>query len=209
MYASCGCFSIGCNYLTNTLPFPTNGTIALLCVDYLSGQVGEDIFDNFGKTIQMKAKHLLIALLLFLSCNIYAQTTITGKVVKVTDGDTFNLLTKEKKQIRVRVYGIDAPERSQSFGNASRKYLASMIAGKQVTAFVTKTDRYGRKIAKVKTDSINDISFEMIKSGMAWHYSYYDNTKVYAEAEKAARAAKKGLWILPDPVNPYLYRKNR
>ena len=131
----------------------------------------------------------------------------TGRVVKVSDGDTFTLLTKDLKQIKVRMYGIDAPESKQAFGEKSRLFLAGMIAGKEVVLEIKDTDKYGRTVAKVKTDNVEDVGLEMLKAGMAWHYSYYDKTKAYIQAEKEAKEKKVGLWIDKNPINPYDFRK--
>jgi endonuclease YncB( thermonuclease family) len=131
------------------------------------------------------------------------NTNFTGKVVRVADGDTFTILTDGNTQIRVRIYGIDAPETGQAYSDKSRLYLANMIAGRKVVVMVQSIDQYGRKVAKVKTDSIADVGLEMIKAGFAWHYSYIDNTKEYGQAERDARAKQAGLWADKNPVNPY------
>ena len=78
-----------------------------------------------------------------------------------------------------------------------------MIVGKTVKVNVKDTDRYG----KVSTAEIKDVSLEMIKAGMAWHYSYYDNTPSYKLAQQQAKKEKKGLWQDPKPMNPYEWRK--
>jgi len=131
---------------------------------------------------------------------------ITAKVVKVSDGDTFTVLTEKKKQTRIRIYGIDAPETGQPYSEKSRLYLANMIAGRVVTIEVKSNDKYGRKVAKVKTETINDVGLEMLRAGYAWHYSHFDNTKAYVQAEQEAREKRVGLWADKNPVNPYEYR---
>jgi endonuclease YncB( thermonuclease family) len=82
-----------------------------------------------------------------------------------------------------------------------------MIAGKTVKVNVKDTDRYGRFIGIVSTDKIKDVNLEMIKAGMAWHYSYYDNTPSYKLAQQQAKKGNKGLWQDPNPINPYEWRK--
>ena len=151
-----------------------------------------------------------IILLLFLLCNCtIAQTTIHGRSVNVADGDTFTLLDDNNTQHRIRLDGIDAPERGQAFGNRSREYLANMIVGKRLSVSFTEKDRYGRILGKVSTDSIHDVNLCMIKSGMAWHYSYFNSEKEYADAEKDARMKKTGLWVDKNPINPYEFRKSK
>ena len=134
--------------------------------------------------------------------------TLVGKVVRIADGDTFTLLL-DQKQYRIRLYGIDAPETKggQPYSHKSKEYLASMIAGKTVAVDIKDTDRYGRYLGVVSTSDIKDVNLEMLRSGMAWHYSYYDNTPACKTAQQQAKKSKKGLWADPSPINPYDWRK--
>lgn len=149
-------------------------------------------------------------LLTFLFCLCVHAETLTGKVVRIADGDTFTLLI-DKKQHRIRLHGIDAPETKggQPYSQRSKDYLSSMIAGKTVKVNVKDTDRYGRFIGIVSTDKIKDVNLEMIKAGMAWHYSYYDNTPSYKSAQQQAKKGKKGLWQDSKSINPYEWRKKQ
>lgn len=148
---------------------------------------------------------------IFLSITAFAD--FTGKVVKVTDGDTINVLESDKTLHKVRLTGIDAPERGQPYGSKSTDYLASMVAGKQVYVESDKKDRYGRNLGKVLIDG-QDINLEQVKAGMAWWYEYYkkqqsqSDQRLYEQAEKDARNGKLGLWADPHPVNPYEWRKS-
>lgn len=146
----------------------------------------------------------VLSVLVFMSAS--PTEYIMGKVVKVSDGDTFSILTESNEQIRIRVYGIDAPEAGQAYSEKSRLYLAKMVAGRKVTIEVKSTDKYGRKVAKTKTETINDVGLEMLRAGYAWHYSHFDNTKEYIQAEREAREKRAGLWADKNPVNPYEYR---
>ena len=149
-------------------------------------------------------------LLLFLSCHcLISQTTIQGRSVHVADGDTFTLLDDNNTQHRIRLEGIDAPERGQAFGNRSREHLANMIVGKRLAITYTEKDKYERILGKVSTDSIHDVNLRMIKSGMAWHYPYFNSEKEYADAEKEARRKIIGLWVDANPINPYEFRKSK
>lgn len=155
---------------------------------------------------------LFLTITLFMICVTACQAqTIGGKVVKVSDGDTFTLLMDNKKTVRVRLHGIDAPEikGGQPFSRAAKECLAEMIAGQKVTVDVKDTDRYGRYIGIVRTSSVRDVNLEMLRAGMAWHYSYYDKTPAYVKAERDARKAKVGLWRDKKPVNPYEWRKKK
>jgi endonuclease YncB( thermonuclease family) len=136
---------------------------------------------------------------------------LTGKVVKVVDGDTIYVLDDALTQQKIRLSGIDAPEKSQPYGLASRKHLASLVAGKSVTVEYTKHDRYGRIVGKVVIDGV-DACLEQIKAGLAWHYKKYQNEqaagdrKVYAQAENQARAERIGLWRDNNPRPPWEFR---
>ncbi len=115
------------------------------------------------------------------------------------DGDTLYVLDANYKDHKIRLAGIDAPERKQAYGLASRKHLASIVASKQVTIEYQKRDRYGRIVGKVLLDGI-DACLEQVKAGFAWHYKKYqheqslEDQRLYAEAENQARNERLGLW---------------
>ena len=132
---------------------------------------------------------------------------LSGKVVKIADGDTFTLLVNNHDQVKVRLDGIDAPEKKQAFGNKAKQFLSSMIRGVPVTVKVLKKDRYGRSIGKVSTSKVKDVNLEMIKAGYAWHYKEYNKEKSYASAEINARKRKLGLWQDRNPIKPQDFRK--
>lgn len=131
---------------------------------------------------------------------------IEGKVVKVSDGDTIHVLTDENKLIKVRLFGIDAPEKKQAYGQASRKYLSDLIAGKIVNVDIKSRDRYKRSIGIVYLDN-KDINYEMVINGFAWAYSYYSDK--YNLAQETAKNNKVGLWVDKAPISPYEFRKMR
>jgi len=116
----------------------------------------------------MAVRVITLGLLLCFSLTAFADT-LTGKVVKITDGDTIYVLDANYTQHKIRLAGIDAPERKQAYGLASRKHLASIVAGQQVTIEYKKRDRYGRIVGKVLLDGI-DACLEQVKAGFAWHY---------------------------------------
>ncbi len=161
----------------------------------------------------MKKKSVvIISLLLCILCSIGAWAeTLQGRVVGVSDGDTFTLLVDGNKQVKVRLHGIDAPEKSgnQPFSQKSKEKLSELIAGKTVSVEVNDYDRYGRALGIVKTDTHSDVNLEMIECGMAWHYNYYDKTPAYIQAQKNAKAKRLGLWADKNPVNPYEWRKQK
>lgn len=148
----------------------------------------------------------ILVILLLLPMAITAQV-IKGRVVKIADGDTFTLLVDEHEQIKVRLDGIDAPEKGQSYGTRAKEYLSNMIWGQPVTVYVKGKDRYGRSIGKVSTPTIKDVNLEMIKGGFAWQYRDYNKDKTYSAAEEQARSTRKGLWQEKNPMRPQDYRK--
>ena len=131
---------------------------------------------------------------------------IVGQVVKVSDGDTLTVLDSSKTQHKIRLHGIDAPEKKQAFGKASRKFLAGLVANREVRVAWSKRDRYQRILGTVFVDG-KDANLEMLKAGMAWHYKKFDSTPAYAQAESEARAAKRGLWQDKSPIEPESFRK--
>ena len=153
-------------------------------------------------------KKLLFLSLLLLSLSTFSAEII-GKVVGVSDGDTITVLDDmDQGNFRIRLDKIDAPEKKQAFGNKAKQYLSSLIFGKKVSIRYKSIDRYGRILGVVFLDG-KEINLVMVQSGYAWHYSYYDKTPAYIEAEKQARAEKKGLWQDPNPINPYQFRKSQ
>lgn len=138
--------------------------------------------------------------------------TLTGRVVRVADGDTITVLDGTNAQHRIRLEGIDAPESHQAFGTQSKKSLSEMVFGKDVTVVYQKTDQYGRLVGKILLDG-KDINLEQVKAGMAWHYKEYqreqapEDRELYAKAEDEAHAARRGLWQDTDPVEPSAFRK--
>jgi len=133
-------------------------------------------------------------------------------VVTIADGDTITVLDANDTQHRIRLAGIDAPELHQAFGNQSKQSLSEMVFSREVTVSYQKIDEYGRIVGKVLLAG-RDINLEQIKAGMAWHYKYYENEQTqedredYASAEEDARAARRGLWQDPNPIEPYQFRR--
>jgi endonuclease YncB( thermonuclease family) len=152
----------------------------------------------------------VIALLSF--CFSLEAATLQGKVVSVADGDTITVLDSQKAQHKIRLQGIDAPERAQAFGNKSKQSLHEMVHGKQVTVDYQKKDKYGRVVGKILLNN-TDVCLEQLKRGMAWHYKQYANEQpkedqeTYSLAEQQAKTEFKGLWKDKQPVPPWEFRK--
>ncbi|WP_298499817.1 thermonuclease family protein [uncultured Algibacter sp.] len=156
--------------------------------------------------IKLKVSFIL---LLFLSSLIAPSKIIKGKVVAITDGDTFKLLTKDSILIKVRVANIDCPERKQPFSNKSKQFTSNAIFGKKIIIKELSKDRYGRSIANViYNDSLN-LSQELIKYGLAWHYVKYSKDSILQSLEDNARNNKIGLWQDPTSIPPWEWRANK
>ncbi|MDR0579601.1 MAG: thermonuclease family protein [Campylobacteraceae bacterium] len=145
----------------------------------------------------------IILLFITLLC-VLSASEITGKVVKVADGDTLTILTPKNEQVKIRLDGIDAPESKQAFGQASRKNLADMCAGENAIVQDKGQDKYKRTLGVVTCKKIN-ANEKQIKDGLAWAYVKYG--RQYIEIEKKARDKKIGLWQDADPTPPWEFRK--
>lgn len=148
-------------------------------------------------------KKIFIYLLLFVP--LFAEE-FEGKVISVMDGDTIKVLVNSR-QIKVRLFGIDAPERKQAYGKQSEKTLKSLVWKKQVKVQVKDTDQYGRIVGVVFLNDLN-VNLEMVRRGMAWVYRDFNRDETYLEAEAIARKSEVGLWREKDPTPPWIFRKN-
>lgn len=161
-----------------------------------------------------EALRLRIALLLILlSTSFHASSEILhGRVVRITDGDTITVLSKEKQQHKIRLAGIDTPERKQPFGHRAKESLSDMIFNKDVTVEWDKKDRWGRIIGKVLSGT-EDVNLKQVEIGHAWWYRRYaheqstSDQELYKRAEDKAKHAGRGLWREPSPVPPWDWRK--
>jgi endonuclease YncB( thermonuclease family) len=139
---------------------------------------------------------------------------VDGRVVGVQDGDTLTILDSARVQHRIRIAGIDAPEKSQAFGEAAKQSLARIVHGRQVEAHCPKRDRYGREVCSVFVGT-RDVGLEQVRAGYAWWYREYaheqtrDDRVTYEAAEAEARQARRGLWHDPAPQQPSAFRRGR
>jgi micrococcal nuclease len=179
-------------------------------------------------TNNMKRQFLLFAFQLFLltSCSNYANDRqgqeengliqdarkagklLSGKVVGISDGDTFKLLMEGNQTVRVRLHGVDAPEKGQDYSTQARQALSALIFGKEVHVIQKNKDRYGRIVGVVYADGQN-ANEELLKSGLVWHYKEYDKNEDWAVMEMQAREQKRGLWSQPNPTAPWQWRKEK
>lgn len=161
--------------------------------------------------LRFMANWLIITCLIFCATLANAQV-IVGRVVGVADGDTITVLDALHTQYKIRLAGIDAPEKTQPFGNVSKKSLSDLTYDKVVTVDWHKQDRYGRIVGKVFIDGV-DANLEQVKRGLAWFYKKYQNEQPlqdrldYLHAQEAAEKSKLGLWVDDVPVAPWDFRK--
>ncbi len=157
---------------------------------------------------------LLFLVWIFSFSNAFAGQTIAGKVVGITDGDTLTLLDGNQVQYKIRLSGIDTPEKGQAFGQAASENLANMVFGQLAVADCPRQDKYGRWVCVVRVDG-TDICLAQIKAGLAWHYKKYASEQtpmdqeLYALAQLEAKAAGIGLWKDADPTPPWDWRKRK
>lgn len=153
-------------------------------------------------------KYTYLKFLLFLLIPFLSIAQINGKIVKVKDGDTVVLLDDSNNSFTIRIADIDCPERGQPFSKVAKDFVIKEIAGKRVLVEEKNKDRYGRIVGFVFYDNKN-LSHELLRNGLAWHYKYYSKDSYMAKLEDSAKVNKLGLWIDPKPLNPYLFRKSK
>lgn len=170
-----------------------------------------------------KAQTVCLQLLLLFLVNLPAFADVTGVVVGVADGDTVTVLDADRNQHKVRVAGIDAPEKAQPFGQRAKGRMSGLVFGKDVRLEGDKRDRYGRTVAKVwvsppdchRCPKTLDAGLAVLTSGLAWHYKKYQNEQspedreLYSFAENEARSKRAGVWSEANPVPPWDWRKSK
>jgi endonuclease YncB( thermonuclease family) len=155
-------------------------------------------------------RSLLACFALLASVTAYGEV-IAGTVVGISDGDTVTLLADRHVQVKIRLAGIDAPEKRQAFGDRSKTNLSRMVFQRNIDADCGKSDRYHRRICVLYVDG-TDVSFEQVRQGMAWHYKQYQREQTpkqredYAVAEFNAQTQRIGLWSGKNPVPPWEFR---
>lgn len=137
-----------------------------------------------------------------------AWAELAGKVIRVLDGDTVDIRV-ERNTIRIRLSGIDAPEKKQPFGQRSKKSLGELVSYKNVKIVESGKEHYGRVLGVIFLGDLN-INQEQVRRGMAWAYRYrgqpIDQSMVSLETE--AKIALRGLWSVPNPIEPWEWRNN-
>jgi endonuclease YncB( thermonuclease family) len=159
----------------------------------------------------------IFLLLVLGATNAHAGRTIEGMVKAVYDGDTVVLTTREESKLKVRLYGIDAPETKkpdkpgQPYGDIAKRTLMYKIMGRRVTAEIVDIDQYKRAVAVIRYSG-RDINREMVEEGMAWAYRQYLQgayESQYIGSENRARSRRGGLWRDSNPQPPWEFRRNQ
>lgn len=156
---------------------------------------------------------LFVGILLVSASTVATAATLSGYVVGITDGDTLVLLV-DRQKYKVRVAGIDAPEKRQAWGEKSKTNLSRLAFNQPAVADCPKVDRWGRRICKVTVNAA-DIGLEQIKDGMAWWYRKYakeqsaDDQSAYESTELMAKLKRLGLWGDTNPVPPWDFRREK
>ena len=171
-----------------------------------------------GGTVEMKRvmgmgrELAVLAALLAATISAAMAASLSGVVVGVHDGDTVTVLAEGNVSHKVRLLGIDAPEKAQDYGNRSKQSLSSMVYRKAVEVEYLKVDRYGRLLGKITVGGW-DANLAQVEAGMAWHYKMYQKEQssydraAYAGAEQRARGGRVGLWQQERPTAPWDFRK--
>jgi endonuclease YncB( thermonuclease family) len=157
---------------------------------------------------QTQSSACIMALCLLLTVTIAWGQTLKGKVVAISDGDTFTLLTPEKEQKKIRLSQIDTPEKAQPYGQKAREALSALIFSKEVRVDQEDIDRYDRIVARVYQGNL-DVNAEMVKQGAAWVYRQYATDKSLYDLEQQAQNGQRGIWSLPkaQQVPPWEWRR--
>lgn len=172
-------------------------SLVTACLDTLESQKGS--YKPLPKGVRISEMNTLLA---------------QAQIVHIADGDTLTVLGSDKKTYKIRLQGIDAPEKNQPFGRVCKEALIRLSAQQIAEVEAFKQDRYGRIVAAVRVNG-KDLALEQIKAGCGWHYKAYEQEqpageqKSYAKAEKQARAAERGLWQDAKPLAPWDFRKQQ
>jgi len=155
----------------------------------------------------MTMRLLTLGLAVLLTWSATGQTIYKGIATRVYDGDTFTLQRAGNDDIKIRIVGIDAPEKDQAFGIQSRDYARQLLDGKKVTVYTEPGETYGRKLGIVITEDGKHFNYEMVANGYAWWYDQYSKDKYLEAAQLEAKRKKLGLWNNPNAQAPWEYRR--
>jgi len=158
--------------------------------------------------LNLKRTIVAVCVALSLPLAAYADTTFSGRAVRVLDGDTIEVLTAAQERVRVRLANIDAPEKAQPYGQKSKQNLTRMVGGLNVTVIDVGGDQYGRRVGRVMVGA-DEANVEQVRAGMAWVYERYNHDPQLPSLEAAARSSRTGLWSDNSPQEPWTFRHAR
>lgn len=154
-------------------------------------------------------KILFFVFLVFLSFGAAGQE-LAGRVVGISDGDTITVLLQNKQSLKVRLYGIDCPEKRQAYGARAKQCTSALAFQKYVSLKVMDTDQYGRSVAIVILPDERILNHEIVRAGLAWWYrKYAPKDQALRDLEASARVNQIGLWADPQPIPPWEFRKQK
>lgn len=148
---------------------------------------------------------LFAAMFVSLSAGPVLAGEFTGRVVWVYDGDSIKVQSRGR-MVRVRLFGIDCPEKEQPYADRALDLTISLAKGREVTVRVKDHDTYGRVVGLVRLPDGRSLNRELVRAGLAWWYRRYSSDQDLARLEAEARAARRGLWRDPQPVAPWVFK---
>ncbi len=148
-----------------------------------------------------------LPLWVFLSSSNAHPADFQAKVIHIADGDTITVLNDTNEKIKIRLNGIDCPEKAQAYGNKAKQFTKDLVQGEMVTIKAYDTDRYGRTIGDVIMEDGRNLNQEIVKAGFAWWYFKYSDDRALGQLELDAKLAHIGLWKAKNPVPPWVFRK--
>lgn len=158
----------------------------------------------FAPSLRRITGWLVVAMLSAAACAAADEQQFTGRVVSVEDGDTLRV-QRGQGDVRIRMFGIDAPEQGQPFGNEARDLLRGLLLNRTVTVSTKDVDQYGRLVATLQLDE-QDIGEQLLRAGAVWNYAQFSQDERFAALEAEARNARRGLWGSDNPTPPWMFR---
>jgi micrococcal nuclease len=146
-----------------------------------------------------------LLLLLLLPSIVWANEVISGKVISVIDGNTFEIMTAEKESYKIMFFGIDSPELGQEFGEKAKDYLEKMILEKTISVEIQGKDRWGTRLGTFEING-EDPRIKLLEEGLAWT-AERNPIEVLDGLKEKAKQEGKGLWKESEPVAPWTFRR--
>jgi endonuclease YncB( thermonuclease family) len=165
-----------------------------------------NIWHRWQRSRRLQVAYGVVWLLLMVVPLLGYTEQFTGKVVGISDGDTLSVL-REEKAVKVRLHGVDTPEKAQAFGTRAQQFTSDLVFQHEVTIIVRDTDRYGRLVGDVLLPDGRSLNQELVWASMTWwSRPYAPKDTAFAQLEADARAAKRELWAEAHPIPPWAWR---